>query len=162
MLAKTLFTWSADYSVSIDAIDAQHKALIVLINELHQAIVEHRGQATACAVLDRVSEYTRSNFALEEQLMRASHYPDYEAHRQQHRALVDQLRLLRHRCYDDNLPIAFALLHILKNWLVRHINESDKHFGAHFAQALHEQQAPQRRRPDASTRAIGWPLPASR
>lgn len=156
MIASELFIWSDDYSVGIQAIDEQHRMLIGLINQLHLAIVEHHGGATACDVLDRVTEYTRYHFMLEERLMRLSNYPDYEAHRQQHKAMIDGVQLLRHRCYDESQPIAFDLLYLLKKWLSGHINQSDKHFGAYFAQARRDQEGVAERGEDAPLKKKWW------
>lgn len=154
MIANELFTWSDDYSVNIPAIDEQHKGLIELINQLHVAIIEHHGKSTAREVLDRLSEYTHDHFALEERLMTLSHYPGIEAHRAQHQEMIEQVRTLQHRFYDENKPIAFELLYVLKKWLVHHINESDKRFGLYFAQARLEQNVELSRQP--TTRKKWW------
>jgi hemerythrin len=132
MIASELVTWSDDYSVNIQAIDEQHKVLVELINRLHVAIVEHRGQAAAVEVIERLSESTHEHFRLEERLMSLTHYPEFEIHRQQHEALIDQVNALQRKLYGEKQPIAFELLHFLKHWLTQHISESDKHFGTHF------------------------------
>ena len=155
MISSELFTWSDDYSVNIQAIDEQHKVLIALINQLHVAIIEHHGKTTAREVLDRLAEYTHNHFALEERLMSRSHYPEIAAHRAQHQEMIDQVRTLQHRFYDENKPIAFELLYVLKRWLVHHINESDKRFGLYFAQARLEQSAEPSRPPTAKKK--WWP-----
>ncbi|HAN47553.1 MAG TPA: hemerythrin, partial [Nitrospira sp.] len=46
--------------------------------------------------------------------------------------LMAQVQALQHKLDNENTTITFELLHFLKNWLVQHINESDKRFGAHF------------------------------
>lgn len=141
MIATELFKWSDDYSVNIPAIDEQHKVLVGLVNQLHVAIIEHRGTAAAREVLERLSDYTHSHFQLEERLMVVSHYPELEAHRQQHKYLIDQLQNLQDRLHHENKPIAFELLYVLKQWLAQHIGDSDKRFGAHFVKARREQNA---------------------
>jgi hemerythrin len=159
MIATPLFTWSDDYSVNIQAIDEQHKMLIELVNQLHCAIVEHHGKATAREVLERLTEYTRSHFALEERLMSLSHYPEFEVHRQQHRELIEQVQALQRRFYGENKPIAFELLYVLKKWLVQHISASDKNFGAYFVKARRQQNADLIREDgSAMARKKWWPL----
>jgi hypothetical protein len=59
MTAKVteIFPWQDAYSVGIPEIDAQHKQLIRLINDLHAAMLQGKG----AAALDRVlSELVRS------------------------------------------------------------------------------------------------------
>jgi hemerythrin len=135
MVATDLFTWSDDFSVNVQEIDEQHKVLVGLLNELHVAIIEHHGRITSREVLDRLAEYTRTHFLLEESLMRLTNYPGFEVHKQQHEDLISQVRALQHKLDNENVAITFELLHFLKNWLIQHINDSDKRLGAHVQKA---------------------------
>lgn len=132
MIASDLFVWSDNFSVGIQEVDEQHKVLVSLLNKLHVAIIEHHGKATSREILDQLAEYTRTHFMLEESLMRLTHYPGFEIHKQQHEELLAQVQALQHKLDIENTTITFELLHFLKNWLIQHINESDKRFGAHF------------------------------
>ena len=135
MSTTDLFHWSDEFSVHIQEVDEQHKVLVDLLNQLHTAIREHHGKATSREILDRLAEYTRTHFLLEESLMRLTHYPGFEIHKQQHEELMMQVQALQHKLDHENAAITFELLHFLKNWLVQHINDSDKRFGAHFQKA---------------------------
>jgi len=64
-----LIQWSDQFSVNIQEIDEQHKVLVDLLNQLHNAIREHHGRATSREILNRLAEYTRTHFLLEESLM---------------------------------------------------------------------------------------------
>ena len=134
-MENVLFQWSDEFSVDIQEVDEQHKVLVGLLNELHAAILEHRGKAASRQILDRLAEYTRTHFMLEESLMRLTHYPGFDVHKQQHEDLIAQVQALQHKLDHENAAISFELLHFLLNWLVRHINESDKRFGPHFHKA---------------------------
>lgn len=135
MVSTDLFKWSDEFSVHVQEIDEQHKVLVGLLNELHVAIREHHGKDTSRAVLDRLAEYTRTHFLLEESLMRLTHFPGFEKHKQQHEELIAQVRDLQQKLDNENVTITFELLHFLKGWLVHHINESDKVLGAHVQQS---------------------------
>jgi hemerythrin len=130
-----LFAWSDSYMVGIQEVDEQHQVLVSLLNQLHTAIIEHHGKATSREILDRLAEYTRTHFLLEESLMRLTHYPGFDIHKQQHEELIKQVQDLQHKLDEEKVAITFELLHFLKNWLAQHINESDKRFGAHFKEA---------------------------
>ena len=132
MSAADLIQWSDEFSVNIQEIDEQHKVLVGLLNELHQAIREHHGKATSREILNRLAEYTRTHFLLEESLMRLTHYPGLEIHKHQHQDLMHQVEALQHKLTKEDVAISFELLHFLRNWLIQHINDSDKRFGAHF------------------------------
>ena len=60
-----LIQWSDQFSVNIQEIDEQHKVLVDLLNQLHNAIHEHHGRATSREILNRLAEYTRTHFLLE-------------------------------------------------------------------------------------------------
>lgn len=123
-----LVQWNDDLSVGIQEIDEQHKILVDLINELHTAIHEHHGSSVTGEVLNRIVEYTRIHFTVEESLMRIFHYPDYENHKHQHEALIGRVVELQEKMALGKVSISFELLHFLKGWLTKHIIESDKQY----------------------------------
>ncbi len=135
MSNNELFSWSDSYNVGIQEVDEQHRVLVSLLNQLHEAIREHRGSATSRDILGRLAEYTRTHFLLEESLMRLTHYPGFEIHKQQHEELIKQVQDLQYKIDNENAAITFELLHFLKGWLTQHINDSDKRFGAFFETA---------------------------
>lgn len=128
----TLFAWSGDLSVGIQEIDEQHKVLVGLLNELHTAISGHKGSAECRVILDRLAEYTRVHFAVEESLMRVLGYPDYENHKHEHEVLIMQVVDLQKKLDEGKASISFELLHFLQVWLTKHIKISDKRYGPHF------------------------------
>lgn len=125
---KTLVEWSDELSVGIQEIDEQHKVLVGLLNEMHQAILEHHGSQTAREVLDRLGDYTRIHFAVEESLMRIFEYPGYTEHKKQHEELIRQLESYRAKVASGATAISFQLLHFLRMWLTQHIIDSDKDY----------------------------------
>lgn len=127
-----LFVWSDDLSVGIQEIDEQHKVLVGLLNELHLAVSDHRGSAVCRGILDQLAEYTRVHFAVEESLMRILGYPDHENHKHEHEMLTGQVVDLQGKLDAGKVAISFELLHFLKVWLTKHINESDKRYGGYF------------------------------
>ena len=104
------------------------------VNELHRAIRDRHGREASRQIIVRLAEYTRTHFVFEEGLMRVTKYPNFDAHKQQHDALMEQVAILQNKLDNENAPISFELLHFLKNWLTKHISESDTHFGDYFQQ----------------------------
>jgi hemerythrin len=131
---SNLVEWSGALSVGIDEIDAQHRTLIGLVNELNNAIEERHGNAAVGDVLLRLEEYTRIHFAVEEGLMRVLGYPDLAAHKREHARLTEQLAELRGRFDAGRTALGFELMHFLKRWLTSHIMESDQDYARHFAE----------------------------
>ena len=134
MATEKLLEWSDSYKVGIQEVDEQHKELVGMLNALHQAIVEHHAKEASRKILDQLADYTRTHFLLEESLMRVTHYPGFEAHKQQHEELIRQVVDLQQKLDTGGATITFELLHFLKVWLAQHINETDKRFGAFFNQ----------------------------
>jgi len=134
-MASGMIEWADDFSTNIQEVDEQHKVLISLLNELYTAMHEHHGTAACREVLDRLAEYTRTHFLLEESLMRLTNYPDFEKHKGQHEELIAQVQALQAKLDSGTATISFELLHFLKNWLTNHILGTDKKFGNFFKTA---------------------------
>ncbi|HMX15664.1 MAG TPA: bacteriohemerythrin [Rhodocyclaceae bacterium] len=126
-----LFQWSDEFSVGLQEVDEQHKALVGMLNELHEAIHQHKGSDASRDILWRLAEYTRIHFTVEESLMRLLNYPEFEGHKQQHESLMTQVADLQQKLTTGQAKITFELLHFLKAWLTHHISENDKQFGAY-------------------------------
>lgn len=129
---RPLIEWSDDLSVGIQEIDEQHKVLVGLVNEMHQAIREHHGSETAKQILERLGDDTRIHFAVEESLMRIFGYPGYDGHKKQHEELIGQFRQYQAKVQSGTAKISFEPLHFLKLWLAQHILESDKAYAPHM------------------------------
>lgn len=124
--------WSNDLSVGIEEIDAQHKVLVDLLNQMHEAIQQRHATQVTSSIIDQLGEYTRVHFAVEESLMRILHYPEYERHKEEHEQLIEQLSELRAKLDTGKSSISFELAHFMRTWLTQHIMESDKRYTSHF------------------------------
>jgi hemerythrin len=123
----TVVRWTQGMSVGVPSIDADHQALIGMVNQLDDAIKAAKGQERFGSVLDALLDYTMYHFGREEALMEACGYPDLEAHRHTHRVLRTQVAHIRDR-HSGN-PDAIRdreVLAFLKNWLTSHIMGRDK------------------------------------
>jgi hemerythrin len=132
MATAQLLQWSENLKIGIREIDEPHKALIAMVNELHQAIVARNAKDTARDILDRLADYPRTYFRDEEGLMQRSGYSALGSHREQHEDLIRRVSELREQFDTGNSKITFELMFILKAWLARHVNESDRRFGAYM------------------------------
>ncbi len=129
---STFIEWSNELSVGIEEIDAQHKVLVDLLNQMHEAIQQRHAAQVTSDIIDQLGEYTRVHFAVEESLMRILHYPDYERHKEEHEQLIGQLSELRAKLDTGKNSISFELAHFMKTWLTKHIMETDKSYTSHF------------------------------
>lgn len=136
--------WSDELSVRIEEIDAQHKVLIGLVNEMHEAIHRRQGGDIVRGILDKLADYTRIHFAVEESLMRIFGYPRYDEHKIEHEELIRHVQDLQHKIDSGKTAIGFELMHFLKFWLTKHIIESDQSYSSFFLGATLKPQLAKR------------------
>lgn len=129
--------WDAAYSLDLPEIDAQHQELLAVMNTLWTCVVKAAPEAELVAILNQLREYTRTHFVAEETLMRIQGYPQLDAHIKQHQEFIDQLSQAKEK-FATNPATALELLSFLKDWLVNHIDRSDRHYAQHFLQAKPE------------------------
>ncbi len=121
--------WSPNMSVGIDFMDADHKQLIELLTELYDLVDPSQVRVATVAKLDELIDFTEQHFRLEERLMEESNYDDLEKHHQVHQALLKEIGEFRQKLTSGEIEPGPEMMDFLKDWLVRHILESDKHFG---------------------------------
>jgi hemerythrin len=125
-----LFEWTATYSVGVTVIDEQHKRLIALINQLHQAMSAGAAKEIMSQVLAELVEYTVYHFGTEERLFIEQKYPQTTVHLAQHEDFKRTIQALQNEYAAGKLGISIETMHFLKNWLNDHILKVDKLAGA--------------------------------
>jgi len=125
----TLFQWKPDYEIHFPKIDAQHRGLVGLINDLYDAKLSGETDQAIVQTLDRLLEYVDVHFRDEEAEMKIWSYPGLSEHSVQHDELESNVRELRSRIDLGREVATFELLNFLSEWFKVHIQESDKQFG---------------------------------
>ncbi len=123
-----LITWSDKYSVNNSLMDSQHKKLIALINELNSAMKEGKGKLILHKIFDELINYTKYHFSNEEYLMKKADYPGLIEHQQIHKDLTKQVIDLQEKYLTDSNLVTFETMNFLKNWLLNHIEGTDKKY----------------------------------
>lgn len=128
-----LITWNERLSVGYQPIDAEHERLVELINRLHDAMTQGKGRQALGEVLDGMIEYTQTHFASEEAMMLEHEYPGYARQKAEHTALMRKVLELRSQYHTGQTVVTMDVMRFLKDWLVNHIQESDKAAGTYLA-----------------------------
>lgn len=123
-----LFAWDDSFSVNIGVVDTQHKNLVTLVNQLHQAMAKGSGKNKLGEVLSNLIKYTQGHFATEERLMQAHGYPDYSAHQAEHEKLTATVLTLQRRFQANEVGLSPEVMEFLMDWLRGHILGSDKKY----------------------------------
>ena len=127
-----LITWSESYSVKVKQFDDQHKKLIDMVNELHDAMMVGKGKDILGKILDGLIKYTGTHFADEERLMKQHGFPEFEIHKKEHNKLVMQVLDIQKQFQNGNAVITQAVMAFLKDWLQKHIKGDDAKYGVYF------------------------------
>lgn len=118
-----VIVWNEGMSVGVPLLDRDHQTLIGLINLLETHTADSIGAGgTVDQVLASLLAYTRFHFGREERVMEACGYPLFDAHRDEHRALGQEVRQLCHRFRGgkDGVTVSYMIM-FLKDWLSHHI-----------------------------------------
>jgi hemerythrin len=123
-----LITWNESYSVKVKQFDDQHKKLIDMVNELHDAMKVGKGKDLLEKILAGLIQYTVTHFANEERLMKQHNYPGYEQHKKEHHLLTLQVKDVQKKYHEGDAVLSQSVLTFLKEWLQNHIKGTDKNY----------------------------------
>ena len=132
MATSQFVEWKDEYSVGIDSIDQQHKKLLNLINQLQTAVDYSTGEEFERDALDELVDYTKTHFSYEEGLMRDNDYPDFEPHKLQHEEMFKKVGEVLAEYEKDQDTAMHNAAEYLKDWLINHINGTDKQYSSYL------------------------------
>ena len=124
------FTWREGFSIQVAQMDSHHKRLIEIANSVAEHLQGEDDRESLATALDSLVEYTRYHFATEEKLMTLYDYPGAGSHCREHRDLMHQVAEYRERVLQGGVPDKAGFLHFFENWMVRHILNEDRKYGA--------------------------------
>lgn len=121
-----LIEWREEFNTGVSEVDHEHKEIVDLINELHEAMGEDASQDEIGRFLGEVFSKISSHFALEETVMRKHNYDEYDDHKSDHEKLLDDLRDIMDDAEEDagkNYKTALAVS--VRDWFVNHFKTKD-------------------------------------
>jgi hemerythrin-like metal-binding protein len=124
--------WRDSYNTGVEQFDQEHRKLVELIDTMYHAVRDKSDAAVIVQVWRDLMAYTSSHFTNEEQAMAAASYPELEAHRREHARLKEQAEGFRARIEGNAPGAATELYHFLREWLIKHIQESDHKYGPYL------------------------------
>jgi hemerythrin len=120
-----LLSWKSEYSIGIESVDFEHQEMIRLINAIYDEMKERKDAESIEQFLGDVHMMISAHFALEEHLMRQSAYDEYEAHKEDHEELLDQIRDLMDDFAKDPDRGFVLLQDRLSGWFEQHFSVFD-------------------------------------
>lgn len=122
-------SWDDKFFTGIRLIDDQHKTLVQLINNLHDAMMIGKGKQAVSKVIQELVDYTVSHFSTEEKFMIKYSYPWMLPHRSEHKKFVDKVSEFQKGYNEGKMSLSIEIMNFLKDWLVNHIQSTDKKLG---------------------------------
>ena len=126
--------WDSSFETGDRLVDEEHRTLIKMINEFHDALQKQRATDLLNNVLTRLEDYILRHFSHEERLMLESDYPDFKAHHAAHQNLARHAKEMIHGYRSGELGVPVTLSRFLQDWLTLHIMQTDKKL-IHYLQA---------------------------
>jgi len=127
-----LVTWDQTYSVGVKRMDEQHQKLFNLINTLHEAMRQGKGQLVVEDTVRQLAAYTVTHFRAEEELLRKTNYPGLFDHATEHQKYVARVRQFAEDLKSGNISSCISVLAFLKDWLAEHIRRTDRSYSAYL------------------------------
>lgn len=118
--------WSKLYETGHPVVDGQHRNLFKLINNFNLETTEKESIHILNEAMETLSAYVGTHFKTEEDLMKATSYPDYILHKQEHDNLKEQAEKLIKLYRLGKVDLTATISKFLSDWLKHHIQEIDK------------------------------------
>lgn len=128
----SLVNWNEKYTVGIAEFDEQHKKLMELYNKLYDAMKEGRGKDVLQGILNDLINYAKYHFESEEKCFAKFNYPGKSEHLKEHDDFRKSVMDLKKKADAGNPVITTELMHFLKDWLLNHIQGTDKKYGPYL------------------------------
>ncbi len=121
----SLLEWKSGFSVGIASMDFEHQKMIRMINELYDELMQHKDADSIEQFLGDIHAAISAHFALEERMMRQAGYAEFEAHKDDHEELLDQIRHMMDAFRADPENGFELLRKNLANWFEAHFASYD-------------------------------------
>jgi len=125
-----IIVWDNKYNTGIDMIDAQHKQLISLTNDLYKACIAKNDElfTTFKDAMGKMVAYVNFHFNVEIKLMKATNYPNQVEHKKMHDKLIENIVQAANDFKEGKKYVANKFVHTLIDWICSHIAYYDKQY----------------------------------
>lgn len=122
----SLIEWRPEFEIGFAEVDADHAQLVDAINGLVHKLGESPSEALVHDVLDEIYARIEAHFALEEEIMRAHGYDQYEDHKADHEFLLDEIHAVRKSIGEGSDSLHGELLtRRVTCWFTEHFKTRD-------------------------------------
>ncbi len=132
-----VIVWSEALSIGVPVVDEQHQILVNILNMADEQLTASSKRVQIQDIIRDLMCYALYHFDTEEELMVGNDYPSAtrDKHFQEHRRFSATVSLLQQDLNEGKLVGWDTLLDFLKDWLIHHIQGTDKHLGDFLGQS---------------------------
>jgi len=120
-----LIIWNSKFSVGVQALDDQHKALLNVLNEFHAASMKGKAREVAGPMMRQIVQLANEHFSTEQRMMESTQYPELAEHRSKHEELSAKLAEYVSRHEKGDTTMYAQLLYFMRDWLSKHMQTED-------------------------------------
>lgn len=123
----TKIIWQPSYSVGVKLIDAQHKKLFSILNDLQNATNGINSAELEKIIFD-LKAYVKFHFDEEEKYFKRFNYQDAPSHIKEHHFYFEKINELHTRYLKNESDVADEILGFLNGWILNHVLIIDKKY----------------------------------
>lgn len=122
--------WKKEYETGFEKIDKQHRQIVDIIDKLNEEIEQKVGGDTINEMVLELKIYSISHLDFEERLFKKYNYTDenLENHMDKHNFFRNKISEFMVGEIYIQTELAYKISTFLKEWLISHIQETDKKF----------------------------------
>ena len=124
--AGATLEWGPSWFTGNDVIDADHKMLVMYVNDLNTAMLEGKGNDVAADILTKLVNYTRDHFAREQIIWDQGGLESLPQHIKTHDDLVAKVVAFQQEFISGKAALTGDLMSFLRQWLISHVFKTDK------------------------------------
>jgi hemerythrin len=124
-----LFHWTRAKSIFMSELDAEHRNLHQLADEVHKAVLKGAPPSAIASSVRALFAAAEDHFSHEERMMRAARYAQLDWHARQHQTVRDRAAKWT-ESVNHNPGATLELLEFLAFWLKDHMAVADRMMAA--------------------------------
>ncbi|MBF0131393.1 MAG: bacteriohemerythrin [Magnetococcales bacterium] len=128
--SSKVFYWRDEFGTGIASMDAHHKELFGIANNILNIIRFGQRRDELIAAMESLVVYTQYHFDAEEQLLVQHGFPNVDHHRDVHRTMARQVQALQETVFEGKYVNYLDFLSFLQTWLVQHLLKEDRSYGS--------------------------------
>ncbi|SDP45013.1 bacteriohemerythrin [Desulforhopalus singaporensis] len=124
-----MIEWNDELSICIAEIDQQHQKWLTMVNEFYDSMTNGSSDEIMLKIIGRMRLFAERHFGMEEELMQRHQASFVEEHAKEHQAFLDKFVQVEIDYRAKKKSVTLDVLNFLNNWLLTHINDTDKKMG---------------------------------